>query len=210
MKLDQQTVTLLPSLNEQQMIMLMAQTLPVPYSKGFYDEVKTREVIKSCVKRGHNSVLEHLNISLKIHTNIETYKDYTRHRHCAFTIESTAYTKYDEPCIIVEKPLTADEVETIEKLYKLYKEHGYLRDLLLQSQAADMVMTTNIREWRYIISARGDPRDNALTKQLRDMIWVTLHGEYPFFFPYKDEQDGMTIYDTWGKCEPSIFTKEFV
>lgn len=206
MKITKQSVELLPGLTEQMVIGNYSEIMPTPYNMGEYDLEKTKAVIRSCVKRGHLSVLEHYNITAKIKTNIGTYKDYTRHRHCAFTIESTSFVKYNEEAeVILSKDCAIDseEYRALANIMDVYVAHKndpkHSRDLLPQCLAAKVIMTTNIRQWRWIIALRGDPNDNPLTIELRDKLWMALWFKYPFFFPLTPaEDDPMTIYNAWG------------
>jgi thymidylate synthase (FAD) len=187
---------------EDQCIAKIQRALSIPYRKEG-GNIKTK--IETAIKQGHLSVLEHANISLDCLTNIETYKDYTRHRHCAFTIESTSFVKYTTFCLVTTNQLRSDDMENailnMERVYEEIEEREGIRiarDFLLQSQAARMYMTTNIREWRYIIGLRGDPNDNALTRDLRNKMWTVLNEHYPFFFPLSDCAP-LAIPKQWGK-----------
>jgi hypothetical protein len=81
------------------------------------------------------------------------------------------------------------------------------RDYLPQSLAARMIMTTNIREWRYIIGLRGDPNDNPSTIELRNKIFAVLKYNYTFFFPDGSDPDNpMNIRNEWDKKNGSIAT----
>ncbi len=210
-----QDVHLAPSLCEAEMLDLMGRVLAVPYSKGVYDVAKTKTLIGSCVKDGHESVLEHCNISLDCITTIGTYKGYTRHRHCAFTIESTIFSKYGEDLeVIVSEPLRRAEFEALSAIHELYKKKNQRtgRDLLPQCCAARMIMTTNVRQWRSIIALRSDPAENPLTQELRDLMWRALNSEYPFFFPFNptgQDDNPMYIRNAWGAHKYATLTKEY-
>jgi thymidylate synthase (FAD) len=202
----EQSVELLnPHLSEDDCLELLSKILMVPYSKGAYDRDKAIVVLGSCVRRGHLSVLEHLNVTLKCVTNIGTYKDYTRHRHCAFTIESTSFVKYTDglPVITADK-LSATGLANyayIEQAYKDMAEQEGIksaRDILPQATVAVMILTSNFRELRHIIQLRGDPNDNPLTGDLRNRIWKTLNERFPLFFPVGNA-GAMTLYDAWGE-----------
>jgi thymidylate synthase (FAD) len=203
-----QTVNILPSISEMDMLKMFEHITATPYGNGLYDMTKTERIVETCVKRGHLSILEHGYIPLKCVTNIATYKDFTRHRHCAFTIESTSFCKYDDDLYaILTEPLTTSQATALMKVHAIYKsltQTKVARDFLPQCCAAVMIMSTNVREWRHIIAVRGDPNDNPLTRELRDMIWLALNAHYPFFFPIgKNIQDNpMCIYDAWGKHKP--------
>jgi thymidylate synthase (FAD) len=208
-RIDQEATILDGSIKEEDAINMFSHICSTPYGNGLYDHNKTVKIIEHCVKEGHLSILEHANITLKCRTNIATYKDYTRHRHCAFTIESTAFNKYEGDVeVITVSPLEDTERHALMNLFYAYRNHTSIkigRDFLPQCCAATMVMTTNIREWRYIIGTRGAPNENPSTVQLRNLIWIALNEKYPFFFPI-DKNGGtnpMTIYDTWGHKRPT-------
>lgn len=58
------------------------------------DSYKT--LLKNCINRGHESVLEHEKITIQMICDIGVYKDLTRHRHASFSIESTRYCNYNK------------------------------------------------------------------------------------------------------------------
>jgi hypothetical protein len=204
----EQSVKLLPSIQHSDMLDMFAHVVATPYGNGMYDMDKNKLVIANCIKRGHLSILEHAHITLKCVTSIGTYKDYTRHRHCAFTIESTAFSKQGKNVeVITVDPLQFADLHALEAVMRAYGAHSIKsgRDYLPQCCAATMIMTTSVREWRYIIGCRGDPNDNPLTIELRDKIWRTLNNNYSFFFPLgqNTKENPMCIYDTWGDKLPA-------
>lgn len=196
MKFIEQSVEVDPyNLTEEQILAKLASVVGTPYAKGIFTPEKAVDVIAACIRRGHTSVLEHCEITLNCITNIETYKDYTRHRHCAFTIESTSFVKYPEFTFIVTPELEQnilghkEVLETYETFYKaMLVQFGpkKARDLLPQSQAAKMIITTNIRQWRFILGLRSDPNDNPLTIELRNLMFNALNKRYPLLFPYDE------------------------
>ncbi len=199
----EQQARLLPSaVPEVSFVSLMGNILATPYNKGTYDSDRTGKVLDKCFSKNHLSVLEHLNITLDCVTTIGTYKGYTRHRHCAFTIESTRFVNYkgNHTVIMHEKPNNAD-IEALDRLFEYYdtvKDVSKARDFLPQCTAARMLMTTNVREWRHIISIRRDPGTNPLTRDLCNKMWVALNEGYPYFFPLPSEPESpRTIYNYW-------------
>lgn len=65
-------------------------------SEGLINEDSYKNLIKNCINRGHESVLEHEKITIKMYCDIGAYKDLTRHRHASFSIESTRYCNYSK------------------------------------------------------------------------------------------------------------------
>lgn len=197
-----QSATVLNSLPESVLLETLQNVLATPYKKGYYDMAHTENVVENCFKHNHLSVFEHLNITLDCVTTIGTYKGYTRHRHCAFTIESTAFTKYrDKHTVILTDPMSPADLEALQAIYKRYEEienQRKARDFLPQCTTARMLMTTNIREWRHIISVRRDHRENWLTQELCNLIWKALSGQYPYLIPPPNAPESpRSIYNYW-------------
>ena len=130
-----------------------------------------KNLLKNCINRGHESVLEHEKISAKLIGDIGTYKDLTRHRIASFSVESTRYCNYGKDKFGNElkfmKPVNIEEgtkkyeiweecMKNIEKSYIEMSNLGCLPDqlrlLLPHSTAAEYALTANIREWRHILS----------------------------------------------------------
>lgn len=53
-------------------------------------------LLKNCVNRGHESILEHEKITIRMCCDVGVYKDLTRHRIASFSIESTRYCNYSK------------------------------------------------------------------------------------------------------------------
>ena len=200
--INQKARVMSPCLTQDEMLEKMCKIVNVPYTRNKYSYEETMRVINLCVRRGHESVLEHLNITLELVCPIGVYKGLTRHRHCAFTIGSTNYTKYKEADLIMSFEPTEEEQQVIEQLYDLYDKRRNTkeaRDLLTQAHAAKVILTTNIRELRYIIGIRLDPAENPLTKKLAIEMWKVLNYTYPFFFPLDNVGD-MSMRAIWDKA----------
>lgn len=65
-------------------------------SEGSITEDSYKNLLKNCINRGHESVLEHEKITVKMICDIGVYKDLTRHRFGSFSIESTRYCNYSK------------------------------------------------------------------------------------------------------------------
>ena len=63
-------------------------------SEGLITEDSYSKLLKNCINRGHESILEHEKITIRMCVDIGVYKDLTRHRHASFSIESTRYCNY--------------------------------------------------------------------------------------------------------------------
>lgn len=157
-------------------------------------------LLKNCINRGHESVLEHEKISIRLITEIGAYKDFTRHRLSSFSIESTRFCSYDKnkfnneikvinPKYIID-PMIYDiwlkSCKTMEENYMLMKKLGanndMCREILNHSVAADVVMTCNIREWRHILSLRCSKMVHPSLKVIFIPLLLLFKKEMPELF----------------------------
>ena len=58
-------------------------------SENLINEDSYKKLLKNCINRGHESILEHEKITIRMCCDIGVYKDLTRHRFGSFSIEST-------------------------------------------------------------------------------------------------------------------------
>lgn len=121
----------------------------------------------SCIKRGHHSVFEHMNITLKSTVDRGTSHALVRHRHCAVTQSSTIYQKFQEIEIIEQPDVSEIELECFrhdELVYRQLLERGKApsraRDVLPTELATNVIITTNLRQWMYMLQRRTGPGDS--------------------------------------------------
>lgn len=125
--------------------------------------------IRKLIKRGHESVLEHVSLTFHIICDRAIMAELTRHRLASFSVESTRYVKYDELTAINQFPNDAmgefiqeEAVLTAESIYRDWiKNHGatpeQARAVLPLCTKTELYMTANLREWRHILKLRTAP-----------------------------------------------------
>ncbi len=166
--------------------------------------------LRNCISRGHESVLEHEKVTVRLYGDIGSYKDLTRHRIASFSVESTRYCNYSkskfgneisfiEPCNIDDPELLEEWkqcMQNIENTYNSMAKKGCIPDelrlLLPHSTAAEYVMTANIREWRHILSLRADKHTHPSIQQLMIPLLLYFKEKMPALFdeiPYNTEYD---------------------
>jgi len=180
-------------------------------SEDTITEDSYKSLIKNCINRNHESVLEHEKITIRCIGDIGTYKDLTRHRFASFSVESTRYCNYAkgkfDNQIKVIKPCNIDEnselydlwkkgIEDIEKVYMQMSDLGgkpdQLRMLLPHSTAAEYTMTANIREWRHILNLRCSKMAHPAIRQLLIPLLLKFKEDMPELFdsiPYDEDFD---------------------
>lgn len=146
-------------------------------SENNITEDSSKRFIANLIKRGHESVLEHGVISVKITCDRGILAELTRHRIASYSVESTRYVNYQEgitviePCFWEEDKKNTDTdlddkyqcwlrtIEFIEQSYKMLIKFGATpeeaRTILPNSLKTEIVVTTNIRIWRHILKLRS-------------------------------------------------------
>lgn len=79
-------------------------------SENLIDEESYKRLLRNCLNRGHESILEHEKITIRMVCDIGVYKDLTRHRFGSFSIESTRYCNYN-------KDKFGNEIKFIEPVF---------------------------------------------------------------------------------------------
>lgn len=170
-------------------------------SENLIDEESYKKLLKNCINRGHESILEHEKITIRMRCDIGVYKDLTRHRFASFSIESTRYCNYGKDKfdreLKVIKPCNIDEdsnlyafwkntMERIEMNYLHMTDNGatpdQMRMILPHSTAAEVTMTANIREWRHILELRCSKAAHPAIRQLLIPLLLKFKEDMPELF----------------------------
>ena len=149
------------------------------------------------IKRGHEAVLEHFNITVKFICDRGVSHEIVRHRLASYCQESTRYCNYSkdgfggeitviQPCYLATcgagYQMWKEACEAAETAYFNLLNFGCspqeARAVLPNSLKTEVVMTANLREWRHFFNLRTAPaahpqmREVAkmLLKQMREMV----------------------------------------
>lgn len=170
-------------------------------SEGLITEDSYKKLLKNCINRGHESVLEHEKITVRMCVDIGVYKDLTRHRFGSFSIESTRYCNYGKdkfeneikvirPCNIEKdsdlfiewfRALDFMEQEYI-RMSRMGATPDQMRMILPHSTAAEVTMTANIREWRHILDLRTKKMTHPSIRQVLIPLLLKFKKEMPELF----------------------------
>lgn len=142
--------------------------------------------VKKLISWGHMSPFEHICISVKIVTNRAIANELVRHRHCAFTQESTRYCNYYDVLTLI-RPLwiefgTAEWREYMDNMNDIHMYYRNLinrgvpqeqaRGILPLDTATTLIMTANLREWISVLKLRcnkaSHPQMVELMSKIRD------------------------------------------
>jgi len=154
---------------------------------------KTQEFVSKIINRGHESVLEHEKVTVRIVCDRGVSHELVRHRLASYSQESTRYCNYDKAKfgnaisviditahMVGTAPLTewCEAMHDAERHYFKLLELGckpeIARSVLPNSLKTEIVVTANIREWRHIFKLRTA---KAAHPQMRE-IMVPLLAEF--------------------------------
>jgi thymidylate synthase (FAD) len=162
--------------------------------------------IKKIIRLGHESVLEHVSISVRIITDRGVTHELVRHRLASYSQESTRYCNYSKDrfdneikCILPTCFYNLDS-DLLNKQFHAWftacnTASDFYFDLLFSGQSpqqarsvlpnslkTEIVMTANLREWRHFFKLRTA---KAAHPQMRDLALSMLEGfkkELPVVF----------------------------
>lgn len=169
----QPKVEILTPINGKEILEHIERCGRVSYkSEGNIKEGSAEKFVGALVRRGHESVLEHFNITVKFTTDRGISHELVRHRLASFTQESTRFICYANEkfggTISVVKPSGIDDetkeyywetaMNCAEKYYFNLIESGcrpeVARAVLPTCTKTELVMTANLREWRHLLKLR--------------------------------------------------------
>jgi len=146
----------------------------------------SREFIQKILQSGHESVIEHEKITVKIICDRGVSHEIVRHRIASYSQESTRYCNYSKdkfgneltlirPFFWNKDPekyvIWQETMQTIEnnynKLISMGAQPEEARSILPNSLKTEIVVTMNLREWRHFFklrtSARAHPQMREIT-----------------------------------------------
>jgi len=191
----------------------IAETARICYRKedSQYPDETNEKFVKRIIKLGHESVLEHFNLSAVFMTSRGVTHEFVRHRHTAYTQESTRYVGYGNKIVVIIpawfKELTGEAHEEFQKralwqtAIESAAEHysqmlglGHTkqeaRGVLPHDVAAKLKVTTNLREWRHIFRLRCAKDAHPDIRELLMPLLEDLVAEFPELF--QDVYDAVT------------------
>lgn len=132
-------------------------------SESKIENTVNRDFIRRLISMGHESVLEHMNVSFIFTTDRMTTHQLVRHRLCAYSQESQRYCMYKNSITLIEQQgiKVEDLKDHAEACIKQYEEAiknkmkaEDARAFLPQYVKTQIGVTANIREWRTILKLR--------------------------------------------------------
>ena len=170
-------------------------------SEDKIQEGSAEKFISNIVKRGHEAVIEHYNITVKFICDRGVTHEIVRHRLASYCQESTRYCNYANDKfngeITVIKPmflevgtdgweLWHDACAMAEKVYFDLLDFGCTpqeaRAVLPNSLKTELVMTANIREFRHFFNLRCSKAAHPQMREVANMLLREFKERIPVLF----------------------------
>lgn len=187
--------TIMDTLDEQAMLKKIERCGRIAYqSQDKTTEDSCVAFVKNLIKRGHESVLEHVVFTVVFIVDRGLSHEIVRHRLASYTQSSTRYYRFkgDVTFVIPQADGVGYNVGTwhkacddAEKAYfKLLETQApeIARNVLPMSTATELAMTANIREWRHFFRLRAAPTAHPQLRTLVNKLLVELKTKLPTIF----------------------------
>ena len=166
------------------------------------------QFIRNIIARGHESVIEHESISVRVVCDRGVSHEIVRHRIASYSQESTRYCNYtqdrfgsqllcidiatgfrydlDDPADRKKYDIWTKAMEAAEGFYFQLIEAGArpeeARSVLPNSLKTEIVMTMNLREWRHFLRLRSSKRAHPQIAEIASALLEEFSARYPVFF----------------------------
>lgn len=174
-------------------------------SEHLVSEESAKRFVANIIKLGHESVIEHEKITVRIICDRGVTHEIVRHRIASYSQESTRYCNYCndkfgseltfiEPCFFStdseqdaeNKKIWLETMDTIEKSYNLLIKNGAkpeeARSILPNSLKTEIVVTMNLRAWRHFLKLRTDKSAHPQIREVSNMILNEFKEKLPTIF----------------------------
>ncbi len=148
--------------------------------------------IRSIIKSGHGSVLEHVNITVKFICDRGVTHELVRHRIASYTQESTRYCNYSKKGVVfIVPPWGFDDLDiqflhSVEAQYNRKISEGQTpqqaRAYLPNCLKTEIATTMNVREWRHVLGLRTKPDCHPQMRQIMMMLLTEFKRKLPLLF----------------------------
>lgn len=206
MKIIKPSYVIEQELNENEMLKAIERAGRTCYkSENLVNEESAKKFITNILKLGHESVIEHEKITVRIICDRGVTHEIVRHRIASYSQESTRYCNYCndrfgneltfiEPCFFSSnseedrknKQIWLDTMSMIEKNYNMLIENGAkpeeARAILPNSLKTEIVVTMNLRAWRHFFRLRTDKTAHPQIREISNMILDEFKEKLPTIF----------------------------
>lgn len=178
MKIIEPSIEILDEIDGKRILQQLERIGRVCYkSENNITETSAKAFIERILASGHESVIEHEKVSVRIICDRGVSHEIVRHRIASYSQESTRYCNYSKekfgkeltfikPCFWRDDSALYEmwikHMQETENCYNMMIENGALpqeaRSILPNSLKTEIVVTMNLREWRHFLKLRTAER----------------------------------------------------
>lgn len=170
-------------------------------SENLITDASAAVFVENILKRGHESVIEHEKVTVRIVCDRGVSHEIVRHRIASYSQESTRYCNYQKDKFGKEltfiKPVFWEEnsqqysiwYDTIQKIEEKYMQlidmgakPQEARSILPNSLKTEIVVTMNLREWRHFFKLRTSEAAHPQMREIAGMILEEFKNLIPIVF----------------------------
>lgn len=160
-----------------------------------------QKFVQNILDRGHESVIEHEKISVRIICDRGVTHEIVRHRIASYSQESTRYCnycdhKFGNELTFIRPVFWKNDKEKMEiwescmrhtesmynKLITMGVHPQEARSILPNSLKTEIIVTMNLREWRHFFKLRTSKRAHPQMRQIATSILFKFQEEVPIIF----------------------------
>lgn len=156
-----------------------------------------RRFVASILVSGHESVIEHEKVTVRVICDRGVTHEIVRHRIASYSQESTRYCNYKSRGIQVIEPfffvgdnnryqIWLNAMQDCEKAYNALVEAGAspqeARSVLPNSLKTEIVITYNLREWRHFFRLRCSKRAHPQMREISIPLLREFQKRVPIIF----------------------------
>ena len=177
-------------------------------SEDRIQEDSAETFIAGILKIGHESVIEHESVSVKVICDRGVTHEIVRHRVASYSQESTRYCNYtkdkfqnqisvidlatgfsydlNEPADRRKYQIWQEAMKQSEQYYFQMLEAGAspqeARSVLPNSLKTELVITMNLREWRHFFRLRAEEHAHPQMREIAGLLLQIMKEKLPVFF----------------------------
>lgn len=170
-------------------------------SENLITDASAAVFVENILKRGHESVIEHEKVTVRIVCDRGVSHEIVRHRIASYSQESTRYCNYQKDKFGNEltfiKPVFWEEnspeyniwYDTTQKIEENYMQLINMgakpqeaRSILPNSLKTEIVVTMNLREWRHFFKLRTSEAAHPQMREIADLILKEFKRLIPIVF----------------------------
>lgn len=170
-------------------------------SENLITDASAAVFVENILKRGHESVIEHEKVTVRVVCDRGVSHEIVRHRIASYSQESTRYCNYQKDKFGNEltfiKPVFWEEstpeyniwYDTTQKIEENYMQLISMgakpqeaRSILPNSLKTEIVVTMNLREWRHFFKLRTSEAAHPQMREIAGMILKEFKNLIPVVF----------------------------